>query len=161
MLSHLRGGQNNANSQAEESIDYYIALIKEVLDDIEVPSAPESQDKENALWMTSYGSAILITSLFIDKSVNAMVLNVMVPLVKLPEDNILPLFNLCMRLNMNLTDCHLALSDKWGITLTSKRSAAGLDKKELQAIFYRVARAADHMDTQFAEDFKAEMWGQD
>lgn len=161
LLTKLRGSQETTKEENQPTIEDYAHLVKEVLEDLEVPSAPEHQDEDDILWMTTYGSAILLTSLYTDKAANELVLKVMAPLVKLPNENVLGLFNLCMRLNFNLTDCHLALSDKWGITLTSKRSAAGLDKNELSAIFYRVACAADHMDTQLAEDFKAEMWGQD
>ena len=161
LLTRLRGSQEAKEAKDQLTIEDYAALVKEVLEDLEVPSMPERQDEDDVLWMTTYGSAILLTSLYTDKAAGELVLKVMAPLVKLPDENVLGLFNLCMRLNFNLTDCHLALSDKWGITLTSKRSAAGLDKNELEAIFYRVACAADQMDTQLAEDFKAEMWGQD
>ena len=164
LLNSLVGRQGDTKApkaSVDQTFADYASIVKEVFDDLEVSSIPEHLDAEDALWMTNYGSAILLTSLYTDKTADELVLQVMAPLVKLPEENVLGLFNLCMRLNFNLTDCHLALSDKWGITLTAKRSAAGLNKNELEAILYRVARAADHMDTQLAEDFKAEMWGQD
>ena len=164
LLNSLVGRQGDTKApkaSVDQTFADYASIVKEVFDDLEVSSIPEHLDAEDALWMTNYGSAILLTSLYTDKTADELVLQVMAPLVKLPEENVLGLFNLCMRLNFNLTDCHLALSDKWGITLTAKRSAAGLNKNELEAILYRVARAADHMDTQLSEDFKAEMWGQD
>ena len=161
LLTKLRGSHEAKELEHQLSIEDYAVLVKDVLEDLEVPSTPERQDEDEVLWMTTYGSAILLTSLYTEKTAGELVLRVMAPLVKLPDENVLGLFNLCMRLNFNLTDCHLALSDKWGITLTAKRSAAGLNKNEIEAIFYRVACAADHMDTQLAEDFKAEMWGQD
>ena len=73
LLTKLRGSHEAKELEHQLSIEDYAVLVKDVLEDLEVPSTPERQDEDEVLWMTTYGSAILLTSLYTEKTAGELV----------------------------------------------------------------------------------------
>lgn len=146
------------NSKEELQISEYEEIIKSVLKDFGLNPEPKSSEEDNLKWSFNRGSASIYVSLYKNESLDGLAVDVIVPLITLPQENILGLFNQCMSMNFYLVNCHLALKDDM-IVLTNSRAALGLDREEFAQTLRILGRMGDGLDNSLAEEFNAKMFG--
>ena len=143
----------------ELPISEYAQIISSCMEELGVSPEPDQSSEDSIQWSLSRGSAGIYVYLYKNESLNNdLTLDIVVPLIKLPEDNVLGLFNQCLSMNFYLVNCHLALKDDI-VVLTNSRTALGLDKEEFMQTLRIIGRMGDGLDDSLSSEFKAEMIG--
>ena len=150
---------DKTSDKSELSITEYESIIRSVLEELGVTPEPEESSDDSIMWAFCRGSAGIFVNLYKNDTLNnSLVLDIFIPLVKLPEENIIGLFNQCLTLNFYLVNCHLALKDDM-IVLTNSRAALGLDREEFLQTVRIMGRMGDGLDDSLSTEFNAEMIG--
>ena len=86
-------------------------------------------------------------------------LQVLSPIMHLPQSNLLALFRRLLELNLELTNAALGLHQDV-VYLYHERLLEGLDAVEADAIVRRLAQVADELDDVLVEEFGGRLYGQ-
>lgn len=111
-------------------------------------------------WAIRHGSASIFIIIGHNEIVEDITLEVFAPILKLPPTNILPFYRRCLELNRYLVNCALCVQ-KEKVLVISERSLIGLDYSELESLIATVAKTADMLDDDLAEEFGAQWISRD
>lgn len=106
-------------------------------------------------WHFQRGSALIEVYLTPEEQGYLQVLS---PIVHLPQQHLLALYRRLLELNLQLTNAALGLHEDV-VYVFHERLLAGLDAAEADAIIRRLARYADELDDALAEEFGGRMYG--
>jgi len=106
-------------------------------------------------WQLLHGSALIEIYLAPEEGGSLQILS---PLLHLPQGNLLALYRRLLELNLQLTNAALGLHEDV-VYLYHARQLAGLDAQEVDAVLRRLAQYADELDDALAQEFGARLYG--
>ncbi len=106
-------------------------------------------------WHFQRGSALIEVYLTPEEQGYLQVLS---PIMHLPQQHLLALYRRLLDLNLQLTNAALGVHEDV-VYVFHERLLAGLDAAEADAIIRRLARYADELDDALAEEFGGRMYG--
>ena len=106
-------------------------------------------------WHFQRGSALIEVYLTPEEQGYLQVLS---PIMHLPQQHLLALYRRLLELNLQLTNAALGVHEDV-VYLFHERLLAGLDAAEADAIIRRLAQYADKLDDALAEEFGGRMYG--
>ena len=86
-------------------------------------------------------------------------LQVLSPIMHLPQSNLLALYRRLLELNLELTNAALGVHEDV-VYLYHERLLEGLDAVEADAVLRRIAGVADELDDVLVEEFGGRLYGQ-
>ena len=86
-------------------------------------------------------------------------LQVLSPIMHLPQSNLLPLYRRLLELNLEMTNAALGVHEDV-VYVFHERLLEGLDAVEADVIVRRLAQYADELDDVLVEEFGGRMYGQ-
>lgn len=111
----------------------------------------EGKDTNRVGWALMRGSAAVYV--FLQQQENANFLQVVSPVMKLPDQNLLPLYRRLLELNAEKL-CGAAFGVKGeDVVLTTDRETTDIDRSEVQAMITMVGQYADHFDDELVAEF--------
>jgi Putative bacterial sensory transduction regulator len=111
----------------------------------------EGDDPKRTGWALKRGSAAVYV--FLQQGDDANFLQVVSPVMKLPDQNLLPLYRRLLELNAEKL-CGVAFGIKGeDVVLTTDRDTTDIDRSEVQAMITLVGQYADHFDDELVAEF--------
>lgn len=145
---HDEGAQQLAVSARE---------LESILASIGVDAAAARMEVESGYgWNFQRGSALIEIYLTPE---DWGYLQVLSPIMHLPQSNLLALYRRLLELNLELTTAALGVHEDV-VYLYHERLLEGLDAVEADAIVRRLAQAADELDDALVEEFGGRLYGQ-
>lgn len=138
------------------SIEECIRMIEKLLRECKIDLS-NAKDKDSPTWFIQVGSALIYIKLQKNEFIDDVTLEITSPILKLPNQNILPFYRRCLEINSTLVGCALCASED-SIMVTSERTLRGLDYQEVEDMLIAVANAADQIDDDLAEEFGAKLF---
>jgi hypothetical protein len=105
-------------------------------------------------WCVSRGSASIYIT--IDDSEGRGLFRIFSPILKLPQDMLLPFYRRLLEINFGLIGCALAVKDD-SVVVVSERYLEGLDPIEIEIGLDQLSYVADSIDDKLAKEFGAQM----
>lgn len=106
-------------------------------------------------WGFQRGSAII--EVYVSQQENTGYLQVLAPIVHLPQTNLLPLYRRLLEMNLQLTNAALGVYLDV-VYVFSERQLAGLDDVEANAMISLVANYADDLDDKLVGEFGGRLY---
>jgi hypothetical protein len=111
----------------------------------------ETSSKERIGWALMRGSAAVYV--FLQQSEEHNFLQVVSPVMKIPDQNILPLYRRLLELNAEKL-CGAAFGVKGeDVVLSTDRETTDIDRSEVQTMITIVGQYADHYDDELVKEF--------
>ena len=119
------------------------------------PNEYRLPDRDTLGWFLQRGSARIY--ILLNQQGETKTVQIISPILYLPEDHILPFYRRCLEMNMHLINCAFAASDD-KIVLVSERPLEGLDQQELEGMIQYLSAVADDIDDKLGNEFKAQLY---
>lgn len=151
------GKDNKDKAEARDPLAFSARTVESILAQIGVDAAAARMRVD-----TGYGWHFLRGSALIEVYVTPEergYLQVLAPMMHLPQGNLLPLYRRMLELNLELTNAALGLHEDV-VYLYHERLLEGLDAGEADVIIRRLARVADELDDALVEEFGGRLYGQ-
>ncbi len=145
--------------QADESAGQFagsLRAVEGILAAIGVDASAARMEVESGFgWHFQRGSALIEVYLTPEEQGYLQVLS---PIMHLPQQQLLALYRRLLELNLQLTNAALGVHEDL-VYVFHERLLAGLDTAEADAIIRRLAQYADELDDALAEEFGGRMYG--
>ncbi len=145
--------------QPDESAGQFagsLRAVEGILATIGVDASAARMEVESGFgWHFQRGSALIEVYLTPEEQGYLQVLS---PIMHLPQQHLLALYRRLLELNLQLTNAALGVHEDV-VYVFHERLLAGLDAAEADAIIRRLARYADELDDALAEEFGGRMYG--
>ena len=133
-----------------------LRAVEGILAAIGVDASAARMEVESGFgWQFQRGSALIEVYLTPEEQGYLQVLS---PIMHLPQQQLLALYRRLLELNLQLTNAALGVHEDV-VYVFHERLLAGLDASEADAIIRRLARYADELDDALAEEFGGRMYG--
>lgn len=131
--------------------------VEDILASIGVDAAAARMEVESGYgWNFLRGSALIEVYLTPE---DWGFLQVLSPIMHLPQSNLLALYRRLLELNLELTNAALGVHEDV-VYLYHERLLEGLDAVEADAVLRRIAGVADELDDVLVEEFGGRLYGQ-
>jgi hypothetical protein len=138
------------------NLQVYATTVEQILLSLGVDPVQARMNTEGGFgWSFQRGSAVI--EVYVSQQENMGYLQVLSPLMHLPQTGLLPLYRRLLELNMQLTNAALGLYLDV-VYLFSERPLEGLDANEANAIISLVAGYADEMDDKLVTEFGGRLY---
>ncbi len=142
-----RGGSN---------LESYAATVEQILLTLGVDPLRARLNTEAGFgWSFQRGSAVI--EVYVSQQENAGYLQVLSPIMHLPQAGLLPLYRRLLELNLQLTNASLGVYLDV-VYLFSERPVDGLDANEANSIITLVAGYADELDDKLVAEFGGRLY---
>ena len=136
--------------------DQSLRAVERILAAIGVEPAAARMEVERGFgWNFQRGSALIEVYLTPEEQGYLQVLS---PIMHLPQSNLLALYRRLLELNLQLTNAALGVHEDV-VYVYHERLLAGLDAAEADAIIRRLGQYADELDDALAGEFGGRMYG--
>lgn len=133
-----------------------LRAVEGILAAIGVDASAARMEVESGFgWHFQRGSALIEVYLTPEEQGYLQVLS---PIMHLPQQQLLALYRRLLELNLQLTNAALGVHEDV-VYLYHERLLAGLDAAEADAIIRRLAQYADELDDALAQEFGGRMYG--
>jgi hypothetical protein len=119
-----------------------------------VGSRIKDSGKNRFGWIVVRGSATVYIT--IDDSEGKGLFRIFSPILKLPQDKLLPFYRRLLEMNFAMIGCAFAVKDD-SVVVVSERYLEGLDPIEIEIGLDQLSYVADGVDDQLAKEFGAQM----
>jgi hypothetical protein len=148
-----------ASEPSQKPLAEYAKVIDDVLKEFGLDEC-RADLSDGFGWTLQRGSAVIFIGLSKNSVIEEETIKIFSPILKLPKQNLLPFYRRCLELNDCLVGCALAADDN-GVLIVTERPVLGLDKAEIIHMILNVGMASDGLDNRLAEEFGAEMVGEE
>lgn len=143
-------------SPAGASLEAHALTVEQILPAIGVDPVQARMPTDTGFgWTFQRGSATIEIYISIQNSVGY--LQVLSPILHLPQSGLLPLYRRLLELNLRLTNAALGVYADT-VYVFSERPLQGLDADEANQIITLVASYADELDNQLVEEFGGRLY---
>lgn len=157
-LDKLSGEDSEPKSEKEMVRDC-TEMIESFLVDLSVlPEHARIGSQKERIWSIQEGSATITIAIKRNRMNEKLNLEVKSAILKVPQGNLEAFYRRCLDINGYLLECALC-TDKDEVWVIAERPLQGLDKEELSSIAINVATSADYIDNQLADEFGAQLIG--
>ena len=140
-----------------QTLEVSARAVEEILASIGVDAAAARMEVESGYgWNFLRGSALIEVYLTPE---DWGFLQVLSPIMHLPQSNLLALYRRLLELNLELTNAALGVHEDV-VYLYHERLLEGLDAVEADAVLRRIAGVADELDDVLVEEFGGRLYGQ-
>jgi hypothetical protein len=151
----LFAGRNRNNPK---TLEQYADTVEAILTDLGVDVVEARIDVEMGYgWNFRRGSAII--EIYIVEQSDRGYIQVLAPILHLPETGLLPLYRRLLELNLQLTNASLGVFYD-AVYVFNERPLIGLDADETNTIITMVAGYADDLDNQLVSEFGGRLYSQ-
>ena len=152
----LFSGRKHQSSRAD--LARYAATVEEILASLNIDLGAARIDTEQGYgWSFRRGTAVI--EVYISEHDNVGYLQVLSPIVVLPESGLLPLYRRLLELNLQLTNASLGVYYDV-INVFNERPLEALDPEEADSIIRMVAAYADDLDNKLVGEFGGRLYSQ-
>ena len=146
------------NDPNTPSLEQYANALESILAQMGLnPTEVRLNTDDGYGWSFRRGSAVI--EIYVAAQNGVGYLQVLSPILHLPENAILPLYRRLLELNLQLTSAALGVYGDV-VYVFSERPLAGLDVNEANEIVSRVAAYADDLDNALVEEFGGRLYMQ-
>lgn len=141
---------------ATPNLEAYATIVEQILLTLGIDPLQSRLNTEQGFgWGFQRGSAQI--EVYIALQENTGYLQVLSPIVTLPQSGLLPLYRRLLELNLQLTNAALGVYLDI-VYVFSERPLAGLDDVEANAMISLVANYADELDDQLVAEFGGRLY---
>ncbi len=154
------GGRNQPRQQGstQPTIEQHAQTIDGILTQIGLnPADVRMNTDEGYGWSFRRGSAVI--EVYLSEHDGRGFLQVLSPILHIPNANLLPLYRRLLELNLQLTSAALGVYNDV-VYVFYERPLAGLDASEANEIISTVAAYADDLDNQLFDEFGGRLYMQ-
>ena len=156
-MAGLFGRRAKAEDQGDQQLALSARAVENILASIDVdPTAARMDVESGYAWNFWRGSALIEIYLTPE---DWGYLQVLSPIMHLPQSNLLPLYRRMLELNLEMTNAALGVHEDV-VYVFHERLLEGLDAVEADVIVRRLAQYADELDDVLVEEFGGRMYGQ-
>ena len=156
-MAGLFGRRAKAEDQGDQQLALSARVVENILASIDVDPTTARMDVESGYaWNFWSGSALIEIYLTPE---DWGYLQVLSPIMHLPQSNLLPLYRRLLELNLEMTNAALGVHEEV-VYVFHERLLEGLDAVEADVIVRRLAQYADELDDVLVEEFGGRMYGQ-
>ncbi len=141
----------------KDPVSGYVSTIEKFLEKVGYNPADvrlDVSEKGNYGWRAHKGSASIL--IFLLGSQETKVLRVVSPILKLPQENLLPFYRRLLETNLTIPGCSLGVKGD-EVVVFSERVLTGLRASEIEMAIDMVASVADGIDDELSKEFGATM----
>lgn len=144
------------NRQTGSNLQNYAATVEQILMAMGIDPTQARLTTDNGYgWSFQRGSAVI--EVYISQQDGAGFIQVLSPIIHLPQNNILPMYRRLLELNLQIT------SAAFGVYLDvvyvfSERPLEGMDAPEANSMVTLVAQYADELDDQLVGEFGGRLY---
>ena len=147
----------NKDTESINKLEQSAGTVEQILANIGVdPVAARMKVQAGYGWNFQRGSALI--EVYITQEERGY-LQVLSPIMHLPQTNLLPLYRRLLELNLQLTNASVGVHQDV-IYVFNERPLEGLDPTEADSIIRKLAIYADELDNSLVEEFGGRMYGQ-
>ncbi len=141
-----------------DNIRPHIATVEQILSALGIDPARAQLNVENGYgWSFRRGSAII--EVYVSQKDGLGYLQVLAPIIHLPDKGLLQLYRRLLELNLQLVNASLGVYLDV-VYVFNERPLTGLDPEEANHIITQVAAYADELDDLLVEEFGGRMYSQ-
>lgn len=149
--------RQQANASAD-SIHTHIANVEQILTAVGIDPKMARLEVENGYgWNFRRGSAII--EVYVSQKDGSGYLQVLSPIIHLPDKGLLQLYRRLLELNLQLVNASLGIYLDV-VYVFNERPLQGLDPEEVNQIITQLAGYADELDDQLIEEFGGRLYSQ-
>jgi hypothetical protein len=154
----LLPGRRSSRQEVTRSLQHHAGTVEDILNTLGV-NAPQARvrTEEGFGWHFRRGSAII--EIYISEQEDRGYLQVIAPILHIPESGLLPLYRRLLELNLQLTNASLGIYYDV-VYVFNERPLEGLDASEANNIITLVAGYADDLDNQLVNEFGGRLYSQ-
>ncbi|MGJ3240152.1 MAG: YbjN domain-containing protein [Anaerolineae bacterium] len=145
-------------SQTTNKLQQHAVIVEQILAKLGVDLNRSRMAADSGYgWSFQRGSALI--EVYIAAQKEREYLQVLSPLLHLPNGNLLPLYRRLLELNLSMTNASLGVYLDV-VYVFNERPLDGLDSMEANFIITQIARYADELDNQLLSEFGGRLYGQ-
>ncbi len=153
-MLNMRG--RNQPAGYADNLQAYAGTVEQILAAIGIdPTAVRMNTEEGYGWSFQRGSAVI--EIYVNHQNDIGYLQVLSPIIHLPESNLLPLYRRLLELNLQLTNASLGIYLDV-VYVFSERPLEGLDGNEANSIIDLVSAYADDLDDKLVNEFGGRLY---
>ncbi|RMG81475.1 MAG: hypothetical protein D6712_16165 [Chloroflexi bacterium] len=142
----------------DQSLEAHAATVERILADIKVNPAEARLPIEDGFgWSFRHGSATI--EIYVSQKDGRGFLQVLSPIMHLPQTGLLALYRRLLELNLQLTNASLGVYLDV-VYIYNERPLAGLDPVEANTIIELIAGYADELDNELVNEFGGRLYSQ-
>lgn len=150
------GRQRNPRNTG--SLQQHATIVEGILASIGVdPNIARMETQNGYGWTFQRGSALI--EVYIAQQEGREYLQVLSPLMHIPQAGLLPLYRRLLELNLSLTNASLGVYLDV-VYVFNERPLAGLDGTEANFIISQISEYADDLDNQLVNEFGGRLYSQ-
>ncbi len=140
------------------SLEHHASVVDSILSKIDVnPAHARLVTEQGFGWNFRRGSAII--EIYVSEQGDRGFLQVLSPILHLPNTNLLPLYRRLLELNLQLTNASLGVFFDV-VYVFNERPLMGLDANETNDIITMISGYADDLDNKLANEFGGRLYSQ-
>ena len=139
-----------------KTLEQYADTVEDILISLGI-ELNEFPTEQGFGWSFRRGSAMI--EIYISEQEDRGYLQVIAPILIMPEDGLLPLYRRLLEYNLQLTNASLGVYQDV-VYVFNERPLQGLGADEADSIISRVSGYADDLDDQLAEEFGGRLYSQ-
>lgn len=156
MGNFFRRNQNR-DTETINKLEQSARTVEQILANIGVdPVSARMKVQAGYGWNFQRGSALI--EVYITQEERGY-LQVLSPILHLPQTNLLPLYRRLLELNLQLTNASVGVHQDV-VYVFNERPLEGLDPTEADSIIRKLSIYADELDNSLAEEYGGRMYGQ-
>lgn len=153
---NLFGFSSGRTNPTSYRLDAYATTVQQILSAIGVdPESSRLNTAEGYGWSFRRGSAVI--EIYINQQSDSGFLQVLSPIMHLPQSGLLPLYRRLLEMNLQLTSASLGIYQDV-IYVFNERPLDGMDSVEANNIISLVASYADEMDDRLVTEFGGRLY---
>jgi len=141
--------------QHAQTVEQILAMLNINVQDARLPM--EEGDRGYG-WHFQRGSALIEVYVLLAQDERSY-LQVLSPIVHLPQSGLLPIYRRMLELNLSLTNASLGVHNDV-VYVFNERPLDGLDANEVNYIIMQLSAYADDIDNQLVNEFGARLYNQ-
>lgn len=146
------------NRGSSKSLEHFARTVEEILTALDVNLQEARLDTDQGFgWHFLRGSAII--EIYITEQEGRGYMQVLSPIIHLPETGLLPLYRRLLEFNLQLTNASLGVYLDV-VYVFNERPLQGLDAAETNTIITMVAGYADDLDNELVNEFGGRLYSQ-
>lgn len=151
-------GRRKQPSVSATTLDVYAATVDKILIEIGIdPQKARMKTEQGFGWNFPRGSALI--EIYVSQHGNRGFLQVLAPIIHLPQTGLLPLYRRMLELNLQLTNASIGVYLDV-VYVFNERPLEGLDAVEANNIITQVAGYADELDNVLVNEFGGRLYSQ-
>jgi hypothetical protein len=153
-----RRNQKNQSRTTSQSLEYHANTVEDILDAIGVEPVQARLDIEMGYgWTFRRGSAVI--EIYVSEQDGRGYMQVLSPIMHLPQTGLLPLYRHMLELNLQLTNASLGVYFDV-VYVFNERPLEGMDSVEANNVITLVAGYADDLDNTIVNEFGGRLYSQ-